>query len=78
VLARRSVLAVLTVAITALVVQAHGAEEKSITVFAEASMRNALDEVDTLFTNQSGIKVGASYAVGGNLVRDALVAQSGN
>jgi ABC-type molybdate transport system substrate-binding protein len=51
VLARRSVLAAFTVAITALVVQAHGAEEKSITVFAAASMKNALDEVDTLFTN---------------------------
>ena len=44
-LARRSVLAAFTVAITALVVQAHGAEEKSITVFAAASMKNALDEV---------------------------------
>jgi molybdate transport system substrate-binding protein len=62
VLARRSVLTAFTVAVTALVVQAHGAEEKSLTVFAAASMRNALDEVDTLFTNHSGIKVVASYA----------------
>ena len=60
-LARRSVLAAFTVAVTALVGQAYGAEEKSITVFAAASMRNALDEVDTLFTNHSGIKVIASY-----------------
>jgi molybdate transport system substrate-binding protein len=67
VLARRSVLAVLTVAITALV-QAHGAEEKSITVFAAASMRNALDEVDTLFTSQSGIKVVASHAASSALM----------
>ena len=59
---RRSVLAAFTVAVTALVVQAHGAEEKSITVFAAASMKNALDEVDTLFTTHSGIKVVASYA----------------
>ena len=66
-LARRSVLAVLTVAITALV-QAHGAEEKSITVFAAASMRNALDEVDTLFTSESGIKVVASYAASSALM----------
>ena len=56
-LARRSVLAAFTVAVTALVVQAHGAEEKSITVFAAASMRNALDEVDTLFTNHSGLRL---------------------
>ena len=52
-LARRGVLAAFTVAITALVVQAHGAEEKSITVFAAASMKNALDEVNTLFTSRS-------------------------
>jgi molybdate transport system substrate-binding protein len=68
VLARRSVLAAFTVAITALVVQAHGAEEKSITVFAAASMKNALDEVDTLFTNHSGIKVVASYAASSALM----------
>ena len=54
-LARRSILAAFTVAFTALIVQAHGAEEKSITVFAAASMRNALDEVNTVFTNRSGI-----------------------
>ena len=68
-LARRSVLAAFTVAITALVVQAHGAEEKSITVFAAASMKNALDEVDTLFTNRSGIKVVASYAASSALMK---------
>ena len=68
-LARRSVLAAFTVAITALVVQAHGAEEKSITVFAAASMKNALDEVDTLFTNHSGIKVVASYAASSALMK---------
>jgi molybdate transport system substrate-binding protein len=67
-LAIRSVLAAFTVAIAALSVQAHGAEEKSITVFAAASMRNALDEVDTLFTNQSGIKVVASYAASSALM----------
>ena len=69
-LARRIVLAVLTVAITALVAQAQGAEEKSITVFAAASMKNALDEVDTLFTSQSGIKVVASYAASSALMKD--------
>ena len=67
-LARRSVLAAFTVA-AALVVQAHGAEEKSITVFAAASMKNALDEVDTLFTNRSGIKVVASYAASSALMK---------
>jgi molybdate transport system substrate-binding protein len=37
------------------------AQEKSITVFAAASMKNALDDVDAAFTKQSGTKVVASY-----------------
>jgi len=61
-LTRRIVLATFVVAVAALVVQADGAEDKSITVFAAASMKNALDEVNTLFTSRSGIKVVASYA----------------
>jgi molybdate transport system substrate-binding protein len=68
-LGRRSVLAAFAAAITALVVQADAAEEKSITVFAAASMKNALVEVDTLFTKQSGIKVVASYAASSTLMK---------
>ena len=68
-LARRSILAAFTVAFTALIVQAHGAEEKSITVFAAASMRNALDEVNTVFTNRSGINVVSSYAASSALMK---------
>ena len=68
-LARRSVLAVVAVAVAALVAQADGAEEKSITVFAAASMKNALDEVDALFTRRSGIKVVASYAASSALMK---------
>ena len=37
------------------------AQDKAITVFAAASMKNALDDVDAAFTKQSGIKVVASY-----------------
>jgi molybdate transport system substrate-binding protein len=37
------------------------AQEKSITVFAAASMKNALDDVDAAFTKQSGVEVVASY-----------------
>jgi molybdate transport system substrate-binding protein len=37
------------------------AQEKSITVFAAASMKNALDDVDAAFTKQTGTKVVASY-----------------
>ena len=66
---RRSVLTALAAAITALVMQANAAEEKPITVFAAASMKNALDEVNTLFTNRSGIKVVASYAASSALMK---------
>jgi molybdate transport system substrate-binding protein len=38
------------------------ADDKSLTVFAAASMKNALDEVDAAFTAKTGIKVAASYA----------------
>ena len=37
------------------------AQEKSITVFAAASMKNALDDVDAAFSKQTGTKVVASY-----------------
>jgi molybdate transport system substrate-binding protein len=66
---RRSVLTALAAAITVLVIQADAAEEKPITVFAAASMKNALDEVNTLFTKQSGIKVVASYAASSSLMK---------
>jgi molybdate transport system substrate-binding protein len=69
VLGRRSVLAAFAAAVTALVVQADAAEEKTITVFAAASMKNALDEVDNLFTKQSGIKIVASYAASSSLMK---------
>jgi molybdate transport system substrate-binding protein len=45
------------------------AQEKSITVFAAASMKNALDDVDAAFTKQSGIKVLASYAASSALMK---------
>jgi molybdate transport system substrate-binding protein len=45
------------------------AQEKSLTVFAAASMKNALDDVDDAFTKQSGIKVVASYAASSTLMK---------
>jgi len=36
-------------------------EDKTITVFAAASLTNALDDVNTAFTKQTGIKVVVSY-----------------
>ena len=49
-------------AIIAIVAAPHpaAAQEKSIVVFAAASMKNALDDVDAAFTAKDGIKVVAS------------------
>jgi molybdate transport system substrate-binding protein len=44
-------------------------QEKSIIVFAAASMKNALDDVDSAFTKQSGIKVVASYEASSALMK---------
>ncbi len=38
------------------------AQDKSLIVFAAASMKNALDDIDTAFTAKTGVKVVASYA----------------
>ena len=45
------------------------AQEKSITVFAAASMKNALDELDTAYTKKTGVKVTASYAASSALAK---------
>ncbi len=45
------------------------AQDKSLTVFAAASMKNALDDVDTAYTARTGIKVAASYAASSTLAR---------
>jgi molybdate transport system substrate-binding protein len=45
------------------------ADEKALTVFAAASMKNALDEVDTAYTARTGIKVTASYAASSGLAK---------
>src|SRR3984893_13206802 len=44
-------------------------QEKSITVFAAASMKNALDDVDAAFTAKTGVKVVASYAASSALMK---------
>jgi molybdate transport system substrate-binding protein len=35
------------------------AQDKSLTVFAAASMKNALDDVDAAYTAKTGVKVAA-------------------
>src|SRR6195952_2145148 len=45
------------------------ATDKTLTVFAAASMKNALDDVDAAFTAKSGVRVVASYAASSVLAR---------
>ena len=40
----------------------HASAQQSLTVFAAASLRNALDDADAAFSRATGIKVTASYA----------------
>ena len=44
-------------------------QDKTITVFAAASMTNALDDVDAAFTKQTGVKVVASYDASPALIK---------
>jgi len=45
------------------------AQDKTITVFAAASLTNALDDVNTAFTKQSGIKVVVRYGASSALAK---------
>src|SRR6202035_5893558 len=45
------------------------AQDKNLTVFAAASMKNALDDVDAAYTAKTGVKVVASYAASSALAK---------
>jgi molybdate transport system substrate-binding protein len=45
------------------------AQDKSLTVFAAASMKNALDDVDAAYTARTGVKIVASYAASSALAK---------
>src|SRR5438445_538250 len=45
------------------------AQDKSLTVFAAASMKNALDEIDAAYTAKTGVKISASYAASSALAK---------
>ena len=45
------------------------AQEKTLTVFAAASMKNALDDVNAAYTAKTGIKIIASYAASSALAK---------
>ncbi|MGH6769032.1 MAG: molybdate ABC transporter substrate-binding protein [Xanthobacteraceae bacterium] len=55
--------------VAAVVAQPAFAQQKTLTVFAAASLKNALDGVNAAFTKQSNIKTVASYAATSALVK---------
>src|SRR6201746_33469 len=62
----------LFVALTILFGSAHSpalAQDKTLTVFAAASMKNALDDIAAAYTAKSGVKIVASYAASSALAK---------
>lgn len=55
--------------VTALVMQPAFAQEKTITVFAAASMKNAVDDINAEYTKRTGVKVTSSYAASSALAK---------
>ena len=45
------------------------AQDKTLTVFAAASIKNALDDIDAAYTAKTGVKVVASYAASSALAK---------
>jgi molybdate transport system substrate-binding protein len=45
------------------------AQDKSLTIFAAASMKNALDEIDAAYAAKSGVKITVSYAASSALAK---------
>jgi molybdate transport system substrate-binding protein len=65
-------LAGIFVALTVLFGSIHSpalAQDKSLTVFAAASMKNALDDIDAAYTAKTGVKISASYAASSALAK---------
>src|SRR5262249_5772064 len=45
------------------------AQDKTVTVFAAASMKNALDDINAAYTAKTGVKVTVSYAASSALAK---------
>jgi molybdate transport system substrate-binding protein len=56
-------------ALTSAAAQAPAAQEQTLTIFAAASLKNAVDDINTAFTNETKIKVTASYAASSALMK---------
>src|SRR5215469_11009199 len=65
-MARFSALVLIVLTIGAATAQS---QDKTITVFAAASLKNALDDVDAAFTKQTGVKVITSYDASSALMK---------
>ena len=63
---RRTAIAFLFALLAALPAQA---QDKTITVFAAASMKNAIDDINAAFTKATGIKAVASLAASSALAK---------
>jgi molybdate transport system substrate-binding protein len=69
---RRIAVTALTAVLAGIVSMPIGAgaqDGKTITIFAAASMKNALDDINAAFTKQTGIKTVASYAASSALMK---------
>lgn len=64
-----SLSAALLAGLIGLAPQGAAAQDKTLTVFAAASMKNALDDVNAAYTKATGIKVASSYAASSALAR---------
>ena len=45
------------------------ADDKTLTIFAAASLKNALDDIDAAFTAKTGVKIVSSYAASSVLAK---------
>jgi molybdate transport system substrate-binding protein len=72
-MSRRQLTAILSAALLsglmAFASHSAAAQDKSITVFAAASMKNALDDVNAAYAKASGVRVVTSYAASSALAR---------
>ena len=65
----RSLIAVAAITALSLAAAPSLAQDKTLTAFAAALLKNAVDDVNAAFTRQTGIKVVASYAASSALMK---------
>jgi molybdate transport system substrate-binding protein len=59
----------LALAVSLAAISTPAAAQESLTIFAAASMKNALDEIDAAYTAKSGVKITVSYAASSALAK---------